>query len=228
MHACPKDLPLPLPPAMRLALDASFGSARRWHDAFVAMARSSAGSGWLMLVFQPRDASLVNRHGAEPGLAAAGGVPILTWPLGGDAHQGGASAATGAAVETFMRSIDWAAVHGRYQQAVSEASEALGAGPDERGDALVIDVRRAAVFEQAGQMISGAHWRDPSTITTWAAELPPDRDVLVYCVQGHELSRAAALRLRAAGLHARYLRGGIDGWSASQRPLVAKPAGPTP
>jgi Fe-Mn family superoxide dismutase len=38
------------------------------------------------------------------------------------------------------------------------------------------------------------------------------------------VSRATALRLRAAGVNARYLSGGIDGWQASGRPLVDKTA----
>jgi Fe-Mn family superoxide dismutase len=31
-------------------------------------------------------------------------------------------------------------------------------------------------------------------------------------VYGHEVGRATALRLRAAGIDAHFLRGGIDGW----------------
>jgi Fe-Mn family superoxide dismutase len=77
-------------------------------------------------------------------------------------------------------------------------------------------------------MLPGARWCDPATVATWAAELPAGREVLVYCVYGHEVSRATALRLRAAGVNARYLRGGIDAWQAAQRPLVDKPAGPMP
>ena len=50
----------------------------------------------------------------------------------------------------------------------------------------------------------------------------------VYCVYGHEVSRATAMRLRAAGVKARYLRGGIDSWQSAQRPLVDKPAGQMP
>ncbi|MCY1554629.1 hypothetical protein D9M68_912140 [compost metagenome] len=86
----------------------------------------------------------------------------------------------------------------------------------------MIDVRRAGVFERAGTLIPGARWRDPATVGTWAAELPTDRAVLVYCVYGHEVSRATALRLRAAGLNARYLQGGIDGWQAAGRPTQTK------
>ncbi len=62
------------------------------------------------------------------------------------------------------------------------------------------------------------------SVDRWASELPADRDVVVYCVYGHEVSRAAALRLRAAGLRARFLRGGIEGWRTAGRPLADKPA----
>lgn len=59
-----------------------------------------------------------------------------------------------------------------------------------------------------------------------AAELPIDRAVIVYCVYGHEVGRSTAMRLRAAGLNARYLQGGIDGWQAAGFPTQAK--GETP
>ena len=74
-------------------------------------------------------------------------------------------------------------------------------------------------------MIPGARWADPAAVGTWAAPLPADRAVLVYCIHGHEGSRATAMRLRAAGVSARYLAGGIDGWQAASRPVVDKPAG---
>jgi rhodanese-related sulfurtransferase len=137
-------------------------------------------------------------------------------------------AAAGAYVDAFMGNIDWAAVYGRYQQAVHAASEPYGAGHDEIGDGLVLDVRRAGVFEKAQAMLPGARWCDPAGVAAWSGELPTGREVLVYCVYGHEVGRATAMRLRAAGLNARYLRGGIDGWQAAGRPLVNKPGSPTP
>jgi superoxide dismutase, Fe-Mn family len=36
--------------------------------------------------------------------------------------------------------------------------------------------------------------------------------------------RATAMRLRAAGVDARFLRGGIDAWKSAGRPLAAKKA----
>jgi len=46
--------------------------------------------------------------------------------------------------------------------------------------------------------------------------------VVVYCVYGHEVGRATALRLRAAGFKARFLRGGIASWQQAGRPVQPK------
>ena len=124
-----------------------------------------------------------------------------------------------------MDNIRWKQVYARYQQAVHAASEPFGATQDEIAGSLLLDVRRAGVFEQATALLPGARWFDPAGVGSWAAELPPDRDVVVYCVYGHEVGRTTAMRLRAAGLNARYLLGGIDAWQAAGRPLEAKPAG---
>jgi Fe-Mn family superoxide dismutase len=118
--------------------------------------------------------------------------------------------------------------YARYQRAVHAASDPFGASPDEIGDALVFDVRRAGVYEQARTMIPGARWCDPASVAAWSAELPADRELIVYCVYGHEIGRATAMQLRAAGLNARHLRGGIDGWKAAGRPLVDKPGSRAP
>jgi superoxide dismutase, Fe-Mn family len=210
-------------PAMKLALDANFGRFERWRDEFTAMGKAlGGGSGWVLLAFQPREGTLVNQWAADHTHALAGGVPILALDMYEHAYHMDYGAAAGAYVDAFMVNIDWAAVYGRYQQAVHAASESFGAAADEIGEAMVLDVRRAGVFEQARTMIPGARWCDPVAMSTWATELPTDKDVVVYCVYGHEVGRATAMRLRAAGLNARYLRGGIDGWQAAGRPLVEK------
>ena len=216
-------------PAAKLMLEANFGSFERWREEFIAMGKAlGGGSGWVLLVFQPREGTLVNQWAADHTHAVAGGVPILALDMYEHAYHMDYGAATGAYVDAFMGNIGWAAVYGRYQQAVHAASEPFGASQDEIGDALVFDVRRAGVFEQARTMIPGASWCDPSAVATWSAELSADRDVVVYCVYGHEVGRATAMRLRAAGVNARYLRGGIDGWQSAQRPLADKPAGQMP
>ena len=213
-------------PAMELALQANFGSLARWREEFVAMGKAlGGGSGWVLLVFQPRDGTLVNQWAADHTHALAGGVPILALDMFEHAYHMDFGAAAGNYVDAFMENIGWAAVYERYQLAVHGASEPFGATHDEVAGALVVDVRRAGVVKDAPTRLSGAAWRDPSTVDRWAGDLPSDRDVVVYCVYGHEVGRATALRLRAAGLRARYLRGGIDGWQAAGRAL--EPSGAT-
>ncbi|OYU98825.1 MAG: superoxide dismutase [Burkholderiales bacterium PBB5] len=216
-------------PAAKLMLEASFGSVERWREEFIAMGKAlGGGSGWVLLVFQPREGTLVNQWAADHTHALAGGVPILALDMYEHAYHMDFGAAAGAYVEAFMGNIDWAAVYGRYQRAVHAAGEPYGANQDQVGDALVFDVRRAGVFENARTMIPGARWCDPAQVPIWAADLPADRELLVYCVYGHEVGRVTALRLQAAGLKARYLIGGIDAWQAAGRPLVDKPVSPTP
>jgi superoxide dismutase, Fe-Mn family len=180
------------------------------------------GSGWVLLVFQPRDGTLVNQWAADHTHALAGGVPILALDMYEHAYHLDFGAAAGAYVDAFMGNIDWAAAYQRYQHAVRAASEAFGAAHDEAANAMLLDVRRAGVFQQAGTLIPGARWCDPAAVATWAGELPTDREVIVYCVYGHEVGRATALRLRAAGVNARYLRGGIDGWQSAGRAVTGK------
>jgi Fe-Mn family superoxide dismutase len=98
---------------------------------------------------------------------------------------------------------------------MDETSENWAAGPADVAGALVLDVRRAPAYAAASTRLVGAPWMDPATVDTWARDLPTDRGVVVYCVHGHEVSQSTATRLRAAGLNARYLIGGIEGWQAA-------------
>lgn len=203
-------------PPCGLALEANFGSVERWREEFTACAKALAGgSGWMLLVFQPREGTLVNQWAADHTHALAGGVPILALDMYEHAYHLDFGAAADAYVDAFMANIDWISVYARYQHAVYAASERFGKTADEVCDALLMDVRRAGAFEQADTMIQGAQWRNPVTVGTWADDLSSEHEVVVYCVHGHEVSRATALRLRATGLNACYLRGGLEGWKAS-------------
>jgi Fe-Mn family superoxide dismutase len=103
---------------------------------------------------------------------------------------------------------------------MNPSSPAPGATPDEADGVRLIDVRDVA--------LAGAEWRDPVQVEAWAAEVAQasnGRPVIVYCVHGHEVSQTTAARLRAAGIDAHYLVGGIEGWRAEGRPVVAKKRG---
>jgi superoxide dismutase, Fe-Mn family len=199
---------MPMEPAMALALTAGFGSVERWRETFMAISQAHAvAAGWVCLSFLPSAGRLVNQWLAEDddGTGATG-TPILAL------RPADAPAA-----------IDWPAVYLRYQTAVTATSEDCGATQDETASApLLLDVRRAGVFEKAATMIPGARWCDPATVGEWAATLDPAREVVVYCVYGHEVGRTTAMRLRAAGLNARYLRGGIDAWQSAGKALAPK------
>jgi Fe-Mn family superoxide dismutase len=210
-------------PAMELALRANFGSPQRWREEFAAMGKAlGGGSGWVLLVFQPREGTLVNQWAADHTQALAGGVPLLALDMYEHAYHLDYGAAAGAYVEAFMDNIHWERVYGRYQQAVEHASDAFGAAHEQVQGTLLLDVRRDAVYAQSGAVIPGARWHDPAEVGNWAASLPADREVVVYCVYGHEVGRSTAMRLRAAGINARWLRGGIDGWQAAGQPLQPK------
>jgi superoxide dismutase, Fe-Mn family len=210
-------------PAMALALQANFGGVERWREEFMAMGKAlGGGSGWVLLVFQPRDGTLVNQWAADHTHAVAGGVPLLALDMYEHSYHLDFGAAAGRYVEAFMANIDWNRVYERYQAAVEAASSRFAAGQDDLAEAHVLDVRRLGVYEQARAVIPGATWQDPAEVSSWSTSLPQDKPVVVYCVYGHEVGRATALRLRAAGVDARYLQGGIDGWEAAGRPLATK------
>ena len=59
-------------------------------------------------------------------------------------------------------------------------------------------------------MLAGALRSKPEDVAAFAASQPP-RDVVVYCVYGHNVSEEAVAELRAAGWNASALAGGIEG-----------------
>lgn len=79
----------------------------------------------------------------------------------------------------------------------------------------LVDVRRAEAFAADPNVIPGALKRAPEAVADWAGELDPWREVVVYCKVGHEVGSDAATALRARGLSARHLAGGIAAWRDS-------------
>ena len=215
-------------PAMALALASNFGSAAQWRSDLLAHVQALGGAaGWIALAFQARDGRLVTHVSSDAPAAQAMALlePLPIWAL--TAPRPGA--APGAWADLLDR-IDWALVYGRYQAAVHNAGADLGLAAQDIAGRTVLDVRRAGVFEAAPSTLPDARWCDPANVGDWSQQLPIGQAVLVYCVYGHEVGRVTALRLRAAGLDARFLIGGIDAWQTAGRPLAAKaaPAGATP
>ena len=75
---------------------------------------------------------------------------------------------------------------------------------------LVLDVRRPPKFNESPPRLAGAVYCEPEQVAEFAARHPA-REVVVYCVYGHNVSADAVTALRAAGWSAWQLMGGIEG-----------------
>ncbi len=80
-------------------------------------------------------------------------------------------------------------------------------------------MRRADAFDADDRLIAGAIRRLPQDVERWRQDLPPGRDVVVYCAKGHEVGRDAAAALAARGIRATYLEGGIARWRELGLPM---------
>jgi rhodanese-related sulfurtransferase len=93
---------------------------------------------------------------------------------------------------------------------------------------LVIDVRRADDFDADDVQIVGAIRRLPGQVGQWRQAIPLDRRVIVYCLQGQQVSQGVAAELTAAGVAAHHLEGGIAAWRERALPtrrLIGATAG---
>ena len=99
---------------------------------------------------------------------------------------------------------------------------------------LLLDVRREGKFLESPLMLAGALRCKPENIAAFATSQSP-REVVVYCVHGHNVSEAVVAELRAAGWNAALLAGGLEGgedgvdspqdmamWRASVLPTMKK------
>ena len=86
----------------------------------------------------------------------------------------------------------------------------------------LVDVRRAAAFAESEQVIPTAVWRDHQSAEAWGSMLSDESGLVVYCVHGHQVSQSAVSVLRNAGLTARYLEGGIEGYRDLGGPTIRR------
>ena len=214
------------------ALAKDFQSVDRWRNEFVAMANGLAGgSGWVLLVYVPRDRRLINQYAADHGQTLAGGIPILALDMYEHAFHIDFGANAAAYVDAFMRNIDWSAVQTRYQDASKvepprplvqkEFADVPGVGVEEvkamldSGKPLqVIDARPKHYFSRTQDIMDGAIWRDPDRLQEWVGELSKSDPVVVFCVYGFHVGCRTAIALREAGFDAMYMKGGHSAWKA--------------
>lgn len=87
----------------------------------------------------------------------------------------------------------------------------------------LLDVRRAGKRADDGDEIAGARWLDPALWLDWKDGVASDRPAVVYCAFGHEISQGLAAALRALGVDARHLDGGIAAWRDAGHPVRSLP-----
>ena len=215
---------------LKTVLAQDFGSFAAWRDEFMAMGRALAGgSGWVVLVWCPGSARLVNQWAADHAHALTGAEPLVALDMYEHAYHLDFGANAGAWVDAFMRNLHWERIAARFEAALARSTALLETAPAELAAEparwQLIDVRRRPVFEAAPHRIRGARWFDPEQVAQLGAALTPERPVAVYCVHGHAISRSVAARLAAAGFDAHVVRGGIEAWSEAGLPLEARTGG---
>lgn len=93
---------------------------------------------------------------------------------------------------------------------------------DARTEVEIVDVRRRNDYDADTVKLPGACWRDPERLAEWSGQLPLDRHVVLYCVRGGAVSNAVVDALRAKGIKARFIEGGIEAWKRAGRETVGK------
>lgn len=95
---------------------------------------------------------------------------------------------------------------------------------------VVVNVVRRTKFDAEPRAIAGSVWRDHMATETWGPQLGDGtRPLVVYCAHGHNVSQLAAARLRAIGIPAYHVEGGVDGFEAAGGTVLRQfPAGFAP
>ncbi|TGS71537.1 superoxide dismutase [Mesorhizobium sp. M3A.F.Ca.ET.174.01.1.1] len=219
------------------ALERDFGSVARWRTQFAACAKAQAGgSGWTLLTWSQRHRRLMIQCGTDHTNFLAGSVPVLALDMYEHAYHIDFGAKAGAYVDAFMKNIHWDRIGVRFGQATSRVDETTGEALDAlRGaiapedlrnrldsgeDIFLLDVCLAEDLPKRTDMLPGATIRAPERIGEWAGQLPSDKQIIIYCIYGFQVSGDAAAELRGRGLDVRTLSGGLAAWHAIGAPTV--------
>ena len=207
---------------LSVALTRDFGSVEAWRSQFTGLAKAmGGGSGWALLSWSSRESRLINHWAADHTHLLAGATPVLALDMYEHAYHLDFGARAGAYVDAFMANIPWDKVYKRYGAAVEADALAFGIDLDaalSRSQGA-LDVRREEDYLQSGQVIQGASWRDPAQVLQWCQDLDATKPVLLYCLRGKDIGRSTVMALRARGIDARYIVGGIEAWQAAGLPL---------
>lgn len=88
------------------------------------------------------------------------------------------------------------------------------------GERQFLDVRKPQARLNSGLTIPGAVWRHPFDAANWADEFE-DGQVAIFCVHGHEVSKAVGGYLADKGIDVVLIEGGFESWREAGLPVVA-------
>jgi len=112
----------------------------------------AGGSGWVLLVYVPRDRRLVNQYASDHSQAFAGGIPILALDMYEHAYHIDFGANAKAYVDAFVRNIDGKAVEERYEDA-SKVEPPRPLVQKEFGDLPGVGVEEVKAMLEAGKPV---------------------------------------------------------------------------
>jgi superoxide dismutase, Fe-Mn family len=93
---------------LRDLLIRDFGSVAAWATEFSAIGKAlRGGSGWVLLMWSPRDRKLVNQWAMDHTTTLAGGTPILALDMYEHSYHIDYGAQAAAYVDAFMAAINW-------------------------------------------------------------------------------------------------------------------------
>jgi Fe-Mn family superoxide dismutase len=227
-------------PDMAALVARDFGSFERWRAEFTSMGRALAGgSGWILLSWSPRLGRLVNQWAADHGHGLADGAPILALDMYEHAYALDFGANAAAYVDAFMRNIHWPRIEARCSRILERRDGAVAqsepleitVGELDRllksgSEPILLDVCLSEDVGRRTTMIPGARFLMPEDLASLAPALPRERLLVVYCIYGFQVSGEAACALRAQGLNAHRLAGGLAAWRAMAQPLAPLPSSP--
>lgn len=215
------------PQGLGTVIERDFGSFEQWRTEFSALAKAmGGGSGWALLSWSSREGRLHNHWAADHTHLLAGATPLLALDMYEHAYHMDFGAKAAAYVDAFMTNIHWNEAAQRFTTAVRRDATGLEIAHAEIPEnTQLVDVRKAKAYAEAPELLSGAMWRDPARLPSWASELARDKPVVVYCRHGMEVSQSAALSLRARGYAAWFLAGGIEQCRREGAPISASTRG---
>jgi rhodanese-related sulfurtransferase len=89
-------------------------------------------------------------------------------------------------------------------------------------DVVIVDVRLPQHWQGSDKKIPGAIREDPKAMETWAATLPKDKKIVLYCAKGLTSARLAQQLVKMGLPQVFVLKDGLNEWEKAGYPMEPK------